>query len=173
MILSQPERVLGPVASLPFVAGFADDVAPHTARERQSSERDGDVRPLTDASLFAGVAKALTDPAAVTCVTGVKIADRFAEAVARHLADVQLPVVVFRAVLARIHDVDTVELIVDSKSLSMYNGIVAVSMTRGTPIPLSSDSSATFGRQLCAVTARWHSSTKILRSKPFERILPT
>ena len=58
--------------------------------------------------------------------------------------------VVFRAVLARIHDVDTVELIVDSKSLSMYSGIVAVSMTSGTPMPLSSDSSATFGRQLCA-----------------------
>ena len=62
--------------------------------------------------------------------------------------------VVFRAVLARTHDVDTVELIVDSKSLSMYNGIVAVSMTSGTPMPRSSDSSATFGRQLCAVTAR-------------------
>jgi hypothetical protein len=62
--------------------------------------------------------------------------------------------VVRRAVLTRIHDVDTVELIVDSKSLSMCNGAVAVSITSGTPMPRSSDSFATFGRQLCAITAR-------------------
>jgi hypothetical protein len=51
--------------------------------------------------------------------------------------------VVRRAVLARIHYVDAVELIVDSKSLSMYSDAVAVSMTSGTPMPRNLDSSAT------------------------------
>jgi hypothetical protein len=70
--------------------------------------------------------------------------------------------VVFRTVLARIHDVYTVELIMESRSLSMYSGIVAVNMTSGIPMPRNSNSSATFGHQLCAVTARWHSSMRIL-----------
>jgi hypothetical protein len=34
----------------------------------------------------------------------------------------------------------------------MYSGIAVVSMTSGTPMPRNSDSSATFGRQLSAVT---------------------
>jgi hypothetical protein len=51
--------------------------------------------------------------------------------------------VVRRAVLARIHYVDAVELIVDSKSLSMYSDAVAVSMTSGTPMHRNLDSSAT------------------------------
>ena len=81
--------------------------------------------------------------------------------------------VVFRAVLARIYDIDTVALIVDSKSLSMYSSIVAVSMISGTLTLFSYDSSETVGCQLCAVMSRWHSSTKILRSNLFERILLT
>jgi hypothetical protein len=31
--LPQPERVLGPIASLSFVSGFTDDITPNTIRE--------------------------------------------------------------------------------------------------------------------------------------------
>jgi hypothetical protein len=75
---------------------FTDDVAPHAAPERQSSQRDGDAQPLTTASFLAHIAKSLTDHTTVTRVTRVELSDHFAKTVARHLASVQLPTIIDR-----------------------------------------------------------------------------